>query len=544
MTIDSALPSLGPLLRRLPRPPLPSRRIFWLLTRLWLIGGVLTLSLVALGYAAINWQGRHAWKKAVAQARAQGMPVDFSDLLSPTVADEDNFAAHPLVHELNEGFWQAVQTSNHHDWEKLNNPFATPFSAPEQNLDHRGIYAERGEIVLSRWSEAAPSPEALREWIHDLQTPLEQLAAAAARPFHNDPIFSQGYENLGRCFRFELRSAYRSLHLRALLRLEDQQFERAAEDVISLFRLAGHLQSTPAMGAQINARQIAAHGLNVVRLGLTRQAWSDQQLSRLQAALGAIYALPAARRTYVTEQTLQALNYKATAEDGRLVHALVIGLPPAEQNLVAYQLFPPSWWPLELGAYVFGWQGGHHANEQIARLLFDRLPRGPNQVLEYLPSGIWRKAAADQLTDVAIHNDDLLAFERSPASLGTEIQTDRREPKRWRPLSHLLPNADAGAQPNSHTRSVFYHQTQLNLARTALLLERWRLRHGHYPDTLAALARDLGVEPPQDLIDGQPLRYQPLAVGGYQLYSIGENRADDGGQPSLPPSYTANDWTW
>lgn len=523
---------------------LPSRRTFWMLTRLTLVGGALTLSLLALAYAVINRQGRQAWQKAVDQARAQGFPIEFSALRPPPVADENNFAAHPLIRELRDGYQQAARNGDYHQRQDHQDPFAAPFPAPEQNLDHRGIYAERGEEVLGRWLEAAPSPEALKDWVRASRNQLEQLSAAAARPAHDDPVFPDNFDQLELTFRVELRPAYRLLHLRALLHLEEQQTEDAAEDLITLFRLAGHSQSTPLLLTQINTRQIAAHGLNLLRVGLTRHLWSDHQLSRVDAALVALDALPSARRTYETERTLHALRYLAIADNHRLLHPVLFGPVPAEKISVAYQLFPASWWPLELGAYLFGWDGGHHANDRLARLLFGALPRGPNQILEYLPSGVWQKAAARHLSGVTSLADQVIDFEQRQLRPDVQLRGKHGQPAHWHPLSYAL-NLDYG--PSQTTRfalSVIYHQTQLNLARTALLLERWRIRHGHYPDTLAALTRDLSMTPPHDLIDGDPLRYRPLADGGYQLYSIGENRVDDGGTRSLPPTYTANDWVW
>ena len=70
---------------------------------------------------------------------------------------------------------------------------------------------------------------------------------------------------------------------------------------------------------------------------------------------------------------------------------------------------------------------------------------------------------------------------------------------------------------------------ELRLAQTAIALEQFRAPNGdHYPAGLAELAAQLATAS-NDPFDGQPLRYHKTATG-YQLYSIGADLKDDGGQ--------------
>ena len=68
-----------------------------------------------------------------------------------------------------------------------------------------------------------------------------------------------------------------------------------------------------------------------------------------------------------------------------------------------------------------------------------------------------------------------------------------------------------------------------------LAVERFRLRHGHWPMTLDELPTDLLVRVPTDPLDGKPLRYVRRA-GEVVIYSIGMNRRDDGGDVTEPKS--------
>jgi hypothetical protein len=65
---------------------------------------------------------------------------------------------------------------------------------------------------------------------------------------------------------------------------------------------------------------------------------------------------------------------------------------------------------------------------------------------------------------------------------------------------------------------------------TALALERYRGKHGAYPNSLAALTPEFLKTPLPDFMDGQPLRYRLAEDGHFLLYSIGLDGVDNGGK--------------
>jgi hypothetical protein len=73
-------------------------------------------------------------------------------------------------------------------------------------------------------------------------------------------------------------------------------------------------------------------------------------------------------------------------------------------------------------------------------------------------------------------------------------------------------------------------EAQRRILIVALALERYRGKHGAYPQTLAALAPEFLKTVPVDFMDGKPLRYQLNGDGHYRLYSVGLDCADDGGK--------------
>jgi hypothetical protein len=74
-----------------------------------------------------------------------------------------------------------------------------------------------------------------------------------------------------------------------------------------------------------------------------------------------------------------------------------------------------------------------------------------------------------------------------------------------------------------------YGQESVDLARVACALERYRLKHGGYPESLDALAPQFIAKLPHDIITGRPLKYRRTDDGQFVLYSVGWNETDDGG---------------
>ncbi|HLP75376.1 MAG TPA: hypothetical protein VK327_00525, partial [Candidatus Paceibacterota bacterium] len=77
----------------------------------------------------------------------------------------------------------------------------------------------------------------------------------------------------------------------------------------------------------------------------------------------------------------------------------------------------------------------------------------------------------------------------------------------------------------------------LRVAQTVLAIERYRLRNTNsLPKSLKDLVPQYLDAVPSDPFDGQPLRFKILPQRGYLVYSIGNDRMDDGGihKPEKP----------
>lgn len=78
------------------------------------------------------------------------------------------------------------------------------------------------------------------------------------------------------------------------------------------------------------------------------------------------------------------------------------------------------------------------------------------------------------------------------------------------------------------------------MAIAAIALERYRMQHGAYPESLEALVPAFVVRPLLDPMDGKPLRYKKLPEGGFLMYSIGTDLRDDGGDILAPEAGDTN----
>jgi hypothetical protein len=91
-------------------------------------------------------------------------------------------------------------------------------------------------------------------------------------------------------------------------------------------------------------------------------------------------------------------------------------------------------------------------------------------------------------------------------------------------------------------------QAYVALARVAIALERYRLAHGEYPETLDALVPQFIAKLPRDVINGQPLKYRRTNDGAFVLYSVGWNETDDGGWVAVTKNghvdWENGDWVW
>jgi hypothetical protein len=97
--------------------------------------------------------------------------------------------------------------------------------------------------------------------------------------------------------------------------------------------------------------------------------------------------------------------------------------------------------------------------------------------------------------------------------------------------------ADVGVPLAGWVRRIQALEARLRCAAAAVDAERYRLRHGRWPETLEALVPDFLREVGLDPFDGRPLKCRRLA-DGFVIYAVGPDGIDDGGNvknSAIPP---------
>ena len=203
-------------------------------------------------------------------------------------------------------------------------------------------------------------------------------------------------------------------------------------------------------------------------LALLQQAFSEEAEERLFLA-----AVRGERGGL--DQLMQSLQDGSTSI--KLFRGLTAGMPGQKRG----------WWPEEQLLYLPGVVTANRAT------LLERM----NEAVDIAGLPSEEQGPRFQALEASIGKDPLLVRELVPA-ISKVSQAERRT------------------------------KAQLRCGAAGLAVERYRLQHGRWPDSLADLTGDLLPTVPRDPFDGRPLRYRSDDVGVI-VYSIGPDGKDDGG---------------
>ena len=121
---------------------------------------------------------------------------------------------------------------------------------------------------------------------------------------------------------------------------------------------------------------------------------------------------------------------------------------------------------------------------------------------------------------------NLFSSRRPSADAALTAETKHRRPFQF-------PRKTVAAGAGQCREEICLRTKSVDLARVAIALERYRLAHGEYPESLDALSPQFIDKLPHDIINGQPLHYRRTSDGQFVLYSVGWNETDDGGEVGL-----------
>jgi hypothetical protein len=544
--------------------PGDQRRNPWGILRRVCLGLAFLAVAIGLFYGVENWRGWRAWTAERAEVLKNNTPLEWAEIVPPTVPDDQNLAntepflllfdwkrgangqlrntnlpagqawcdlssIHGRSSQPGLGYWagllmgDAVSNAmiNLQEWQHY---FRSPVSYVRPHVaEARRRHGLAVPEVLPRGADARPTNGppgyplplvpgdpaedvllALKVFDHELAT----VAAGARRPHARLPIrYEDGLSallpHLG-----TVKQMTSVFTLRALARLEANQAEGALDDLRTALRLAEVAAEEPLLISQLVRYACLTIALQTAWEGQLRHQWSASQLTDLQDRLASIDVLPGMQRALAGERIMVQGALRTilrSAEGRRELEGMFDALSSDQQvddmrPLLALKYF--AWAPR-------GWL--YASNAEISRTLRMLETASPAELI-------------------------LLEKTWPPAPPGSSLRYGLYR-------VHLRSNAPKMVHAVLKAHRA---QAQVRLAQTACALERHRIDIGSYPERLETLVPRWLEVLPVDPMDQQPLRYARVGADRFRLWSIGGNAKDDGGDLAQAAEVPLRslDWVW
>ena len=341
--------------------------------------------------------------------------------------------------------------------------------------------------------------------------------------------YSQGF-NLGLPHLSRIKSPAQRLSAGALYELHACHTDRAFAHLRALARLTSVSCDEPLMISELVRIAISAIALNTTWHALQTQLLSETQWAQLQREWERLHFARQTEAAFAMERAMGELTFRELREK--------------------YQDFSN-----------FGTAGANTGLAELAAIGVEIMQdpmAGLRQFAHRYPgywAWVWWGSYEDELlyaktTQTAIEAARASAVERTLRATGKPFQerlalVRKQHPKAGRWLGEDL--MISGMIERLFER-VALMELQRSLLVGAIALERHRLRHGTYPNSLESLAPEFVASTPIDPMDGKPLRYRVSTDGTVLLYSVGIDGEDQDGNPTLDPKkkgwWYARDAVW
>ena len=313
------------------------------------------IALVFLFYAEEDFRGWFAWHQFKQQEEANGENFNHLSFAPPPVPDEQNFALTPIV-------------ASSYDWILDKN--GKRLNPPKTNYVDRMNMSCEGNISLVEWPTnyanwAKGKTTDLEEWqnyyravadktnefpvapipqspavnvllaLSKYDSDIEEIRKASVLPYSRFPL------NYSTDHPFEillphlvaLKNCTHVLELRASAELENNQSDKALDDVKLMFHLIDSIHNEPFLISHLVRIAMISIALQPVWEGLVKHKWSDMQLAELGRELaqfnllndyefsmrnertGAIFEIDSMRRDRDYKRTEMLFNVMTLADE-------------------------------------------------------------------------------------------------------------------------------------------------------------------------------------------------------------------------------------
>lgn len=519
--IDRIQPKSSGPIRRMSQTDPSSKQgpglYIWVIRILLLSGAALILAAV-LFYPIENIRGHRALKQVQDEMARRGLGTNWTTLIGSPVPAEDNLAMHPTFRGLLDYHYDPA---GHLFWDSLTalKTLDIPLPSPPHKPG-RGV-ANSGRTDLAGWVSAlakstnfsllpstVPAPDRILAALQPYDGFLISVDEASQRKFCKFPVRYQDGARALLPHLAKLKHLCQIYSLRSAARLQRGDLDGAFADVETSLRLSDALSSEPLLISQLVRAAQYLLTLHSFWDGMADHQWTEPQLARFQQQLHSRTLFPSIPFAIRGEQLMMNVELDTM----RLHPERMDGITDNAEGLRGvFRIAPDGWWL----------QNQARLNRYYV-LLLDRSEASP------LLAGSQTGATGD--------DEDALHAEASGEQL--LFRAAGLEPSS--PYNILARLFAPGL--TRFSRKILHCETAVRLAETACALERHRLAHGSYPDTLKELVRPFLTDVPLDPINHLPLHYQKSADGWFRLYSVAADQRDDQGRPEGTQS--RGDWVW
>jgi hypothetical protein len=366
-------------------------------------------------------------------------------------------------------------------------------------------------------AEAAP---AVLEGLKSDEPVFAALRLASGRKYSRFPL--QYIRDDGVEFPMEnhpgIQVVCQRLSLQVCAELAAGQADKALADVKLMLYLADSIKKEPFLLSFLVRVPYFEWTIQPVREGLAEHRWTEAQLQELQSSFQHYDFLADVDQSLKGERAWQLQEMDQVKKQARGMLYVNLALKDRDEQCFRIKLLnlfgrimPAGWLDQERFNYctLFDAQLKGAMNLAEGRVFPGQIALNASEVTRKLPPG-----------------ESLSAFVSSV--LHHQVFAEGRVE-----LHSTLPRIAAAAQ------------TTANQAAIACALERYRLAHGQFPETLSALTPQFMPRPPNDVITGQPYKYRRADDGEFVLYSVGWDEKDDGGVPVKSMfDDKEGDWVW
>jgi hypothetical protein len=492
-------------------------------------------TLIALFYAEEDRRGWHAWNQFKYEWEAKGEHFDFASVVPPPVPDDQNFALTPIVftsygsiltrdgkhipyEQQDVHFVERVKMTIVHD--DANNPTNSAGNREKGRFTNLKAWQDYYRDSAAKTNEfpVPPQPQSpaadVLLALSKYDSAIEELRQASQLPYSRFPL---NYDT--ECpaaillpHLSALKRCSQALQLRSIAELQNSQPEKALDDVKLALQLTDKIHTEPFLISHLVRIAMLQIMLQPIWEGLAEHRWSEEQLVALDAELAKLDFLTDYGFAMRGERGLNSGIIEYLRQQHNHLRAVA--------NLSSDGNGNESSINFEAIALAFGPSGWYDQSKLRIGRFFER----------------WYLRVADEQK----RTFSPTAVQSADAALQAEI-------KHWNPC-RLLEGMLLPALGN-WSKKCAYAQASVDMARTAMALERYRLAHAEFPESLDVLAPQFIAKVPHDVIGGQPLKYRREANDQFVLYSVGWNETDDGGvvgfrPKSQSPDISQGDWVW